>query len=363
MEKKSKSLKKLVLGITAGITALTLTNCSSNLYKTDSIDPLYYSPEKQKKEYITQKEYNSLDNIDSEKSYVIDTNKIKDKNIINNYTLKESKNNVYPDEGDYQAYDFDGDGIIDWNDPWPHRYGPFKDMNNNHIVDYSDWQISGFTNDFLFEYPFHSSSWYNFYGEEHMSSVWFWQKPVIGWNFGWPYNRYNYYSNFNSHWYHYSNSNWYYWNNLDDYLDDYYKDPLKIKRKTSRKIRGLNEANKRPERKYIKRNEERKRSNYIRVRKRPERKRVSPIKRKEIKRPPRKEKGIDKIQRKKIRKSNYNIPQRQTQRKFNNTNIRKTNKKNNSINKGSIKRKSNSSKSRSSKSSSSSNSSRKRKKR
>ena len=216
----TSTLKKTLLGVTAGLTALAFSNCSTNLYRTNPVDPLYYTPEKQKKEYVTQEEYNSLDSVvNSEKNYVLDTTG--DKEQKNNYVIEESQTQTYPSEKDYRFYDFDNDGIIDWNDPWPHRYGPFKDMNNNHIVDFQDWQISGFTNPWAIDYQFNSGSWYDFYGRDYMSNAWFWREPMIGWKFGW--------SSWSSPWYTTSNwrhnwwNSWSYWDYNDDFREDDYE--------------------------------------------------------------------------------------------------------------------------------------------
>lgn len=56
-------------------------------------------------------------------------------------TSKRNEIQKYPTQEHYSLHDFDNDGIIDWNDPWPDTHRPFVDMNGNHIVDPQDWQI------------------------------------------------------------------------------------------------------------------------------------------------------------------------------------------------------------------------------
>lgn len=54
------------------------------------------------------------------------------------------------------GWDFDHDGIINYDDPWPYIYGPYIDINGNGIVDITDWQISGYGNFMIDSWAFYS---------------------------------------------------------------------------------------------------------------------------------------------------------------------------------------------------------------
>lgn len=61
------------------------------------------------------------------------------------------RNSVY---SSHLGFDSDGDGIINADDIWRYRYGPFVDSNGNGIVDMFDWQIAGFNNEYINNYPY-----------------------------------------------------------------------------------------------------------------------------------------------------------------------------------------------------------------
>jgi len=85
--------------------------------------------------------------------------KIKDRNDLSNLSNLEMmdywdikfRNSVYSSN---LGRDSDGDGIINADDIWKYRYGPFVDSNGNGIVDMFDWQIAGFNNPYISNYPY-----------------------------------------------------------------------------------------------------------------------------------------------------------------------------------------------------------------
>lgn len=79
-----------------------------------------------------------------------DLSSLSDRDLINYWSIK-FRNSTY---SSLLGIDSDGDGIINADDIWKYRYGPFVDSNGNGIVDMFDWQIDGFNSSYINNYPY-----------------------------------------------------------------------------------------------------------------------------------------------------------------------------------------------------------------
>jgi hypothetical protein len=84
-------------------------------------------------------------------------------------TILESKETTtkYVNPFEYSAYpsswgwDFDGDGIMNRFDPWSMQHGPFLDRDGNGVPTYGDWQVGGFSSNYVDNYLFWSNSYWS----------------------------------------------------------------------------------------------------------------------------------------------------------------------------------------------------------
>jgi len=82
--------------------------------------------------------------------YMDDLTRLTDREMMMYWNIK-FRNSVY---SSHLGFDSDGDGIINADDIWRYRYGPFVDSNKNGIVDMFDWQIDGFNSSYINNYPY-----------------------------------------------------------------------------------------------------------------------------------------------------------------------------------------------------------------
>ncbi|GEM_PF-3655254 len=105
--------------------------------------------------------YDSIyDDVSSE--IISDTTAVNQKNKESDLKLEDRlfySNNVFNPS---YTYDYDYDGILNFNDPMPFTFGPFLDINGNGVVDFMDMRVGFFNpclDEFFDYYQFHQNSW------------------------------------------------------------------------------------------------------------------------------------------------------------------------------------------------------------
>jgi len=79
-----------------------------------------------------------------EKPFIISSPKKKAQTLEErtfNFNLNFGHRNLFISPSLPSNWDSDLDGIYNWADPWPNKFGPFLDMNQNGIIDWGDIQI------------------------------------------------------------------------------------------------------------------------------------------------------------------------------------------------------------------------------
>jgi hypothetical protein len=115
---------------------LMMTSCSITK-NIDNGDPLYYRPSKDKEIATIVKK----DNISNADTLILETEMINDQLVDNMKFVQRLRQYPYPYF--YRSHiDSDFDGITNFNDPWPYKFGPYIDMNGNGFIDWRDIQIS-----------------------------------------------------------------------------------------------------------------------------------------------------------------------------------------------------------------------------
>ncbi len=90
----------------------------------------------------------------------------------------------YPSYFDWNpSWDWDGDGIMNWRDPWPHSFGPYVDTNHNGRIDAWDIRAGGswgwygwYWQDF-----YHHDMWWHMHDHMYGYGGWnhYWSRPII----------------------------------------------------------------------------------------------------------------------------------------------------------------------------------------
>jgi len=150
---------------------LVILSCSTNKYIEDDI---YYSPSKNKEISANAKK----DTISSADTSSLETVIISEQELDNIKFVERLKHYPYPYPYFYKSHlDSDFDGITNFNDPWPYKFGPFLDMNWNEFIDFQDMQIDNF-----WDFNFYYSGFYYNYASPYWNSYWdpfffYWESP------------------------------------------------------------------------------------------------------------------------------------------------------------------------------------------